>query len=354
MLTDLSVYANLDDEEEEEDGYPSEPRSAKTRLPNDIDFACEPKSSRKPAITDTFLQAKERNLQFYSRANGSQRLFSRNSLVLLAGPPKIGKTTIAIALAKAIAQGKPFAGFPMDQAAAGFLSFDDSPGEILATLDRHADVNQTTPLYLSFGGDPIDTPSGQEQIENFLIKHKGEAVLFIDSLHAAIRKSQTKDARAVRKFIDPLKRIAERAGTIILLHHTDSRGNQIADHTQLQAAVSQTIQMKLEQRENHRIIQWISKGRGTGICRIAHFRSDYETHYAPHNPNPLANLDPRDISTEPIIKALQNSILSVTELAAETDLRTSTVKKRLLKLIQDGTVKIHHQRARPKRFKIAI
>ncbi|MEI7576054.1 MAG: AAA family ATPase [Armatimonadota bacterium] len=344
MLTDLSVYANLDDDEDDQPNI----------LRTNIDFACEPKSSRKPAITDNFLQAKEKNLQFYSRANGNQRLFSQNSLVLLAGPPKIGKTTIAIALAKAIAQGKTFGGFPMEQAAAGFLSFDDSPGEILATLDRHADVNQTTPLYLSFGGDPIDTPSGQEQIENFLIKHKGEAVLFIDSLHAAIRKSQTKDARAVRKFIDPLKRIAERAGTIILLHHTDSRGNQIADHTQLQAAVSQTIQMKLEQRENHRIIQWISKGRGTGICRIAHFRSENETHYAPHNPDPLANLDPRDISTEPILKALQNGILSLAELVAETRLCAPTVKYRLTKLLKTGAVKIHHQRMGPKRYKLAI
>ncbi len=345
MLTDLSVYANLDDEEDED-----EPNVLRTN----IDFACEPRSSRKPAITDNFLQAKEKNLLFYSRANGNQRLFSQNSLVLLAGPPKIGKTTIAIALAKAISQGRPFGGFPMEQAAAGFLSFDDSPGEILATIDRHPDITANTNFYLNIEAQPIDTPQGLEAIENFLIKQRGNGIVIIDSFHAAIRKSQTKDARAVRKFIDPLKRIAERAGTIILLHHTDSRGNQIADHTQLQAAVSQTIQMKLEQRENHRIIQWISKGRGTGICRIAHFRSENETHYAPHNPNPLANLDPRDISTEPIIKALQNSILSVTELAAETDLRTSTVKKRLLKLIQDGTVKIHHQRARPKRFKIAI
>lgn len=343
MLTDLSVYANLDDDDDDEPNI----------LRTNIDFACEPKSSRKPTITDTFLQAKEKNLQFYSRANGNQRLFSQNSLVLLAGPPKIGKTTIAMALAKAIAQGRPFAGFPMDQAAAGFLSFDDSPGEILATLDRHADVNQTTPLYLSFGGDPIDTPSGQEQIENFLIKHKGEAVLFIDSLHAAIRKSQTKDARAVRKFIDPLKRIAERAGTIILLHHTDSRGNQIADHTQLQAAVSQTIQMKLEQRENHRIIQWISKGRGTGICRIAHFRSDYETHYAPHNPDPLANLDPRDISTEPVYKALHNGPKSIPELSMLTGQNVRNTYRAIQRLINAGTVKIHHRNDRPKRYQLA-
>ncbi|MDH4388284.1 MAG: AAA family ATPase [Fimbriimonas sp.] len=59
-------------------------------------------------VPDAFHQVKAERLQSYGRANGHQKLFIKNSLVLLAGPPKIGKTTIAVALGKAIAQGKPF------------------------------------------------------------------------------------------------------------------------------------------------------------------------------------------------------------------------------------------------------
>jgi len=204
---------------------------------------CYVRSGPPLAVADHFHQVKAERLQSYSRANGHQKLWIKNSLVLLAGPPKIGKTTIAVALGKAIAQGKPFGGFPLEKQSVGYLSYDDSPGEILATIDRHPDITANTNFYLNIEAQPIDTPQGLEAIENFLIKQRGNGIVIIDSFHAAIRKSQTRDARAIRKLITPLKYVAERAGTIILLHHTDARGNQIADHTQLQAAVSQTILM---------------------------------------------------------------------------------------------------------------
>lgn len=303
------------------------------------DPVCYARTGPPLPVADNFYQAKAPRLQRYSRANGYTKLFVPSSLVLLAGPPKIGKTTIAVALGKAIAQGKPFGGFPLDQQTVGYISFDDSPGEILATIDRHPDINETTNFYLNIEADPIDTPHGLEAIENFLIKQRGNGVVIIDSFHAAISKSVTRDARAMRKLVTPLKHLAERAGTIILLHHTDARGNQIADHTQLQAAVSQTIQMRQEQRDTSRIIHWKSQGRGKGICRNAYFRSDNETHFAPHNPNPLANLHPRDLSTKPIIEALQKQPMTVTDLSRYTGLTVRRVQKRLKKMLNLALVK---------------
>lgn len=289
-------------------------------------------------VPDAFHQAKSERLSSYGRANGHQKLFIKNSLVLLAGPPKIGKTTIAVALGKAIAQGKPFGGFQLEKQQVGYLSYDDSPGEILATIDRHPDITASTNFYLNIEAMPIDTPEGREAIENFLISRMGKGIVIIDSLHAAISKSQTRDARAIRKLITPLKHLAERAGTIILLHHTDARGQQIADHTQLQAAVSQTIQMKLEQRDNCRIIQWKSQGRGRRICRNAYFRSENETHYAPHNPNPLAKLDPRDRSTKPILEALAQSPMKVREISHQTGLTLRRVQKRVKQLLESSVI----------------
>ncbi|MDH4388013.1 MAG: AAA family ATPase [Fimbriimonas sp.] len=321
------------------DHYDDEPDHPLTGKANkNYDPVCYLRTGPPLPVPDAFHQVKAERLQSYGRANGHQKLWIQNSLVLLAGPPKIGKTTIAVALGKAIAQGKPFGGFQLEKQAVGYLSFDDSPGEILATIDRHPDITANTNFYLNIEAQPIDTPQGLEAIENFLIKQRGNGIVIIDSFHAAIRKSQTRDARAIRKLITPLKYVAERAGTIILLHHTDARGNQIADHTQLQAAVSQTIQMKLEQREKGRIIHWKSQGRGTGICRNAYFRSESETHYAPHNPNPLANLNPRDRSTKPILEALQKKPMNVHDLSSKTGLTVRRVQKRIKHLLESAIV----------------
>ena len=151
---------------------PDHPLNSQVNKP--YDPVCYARTGPPLPVADNFYQAKAPRLQRYSRANGYTKLFVPSSLVLLAGPPKIGKTTIAVALGKAIAQGKPFGGFPLDQQTVGYISFDDSPGEILATIDRHPDINETTNFYLNIEADPIDTPHGLEAIENFLIKQRGK------------------------------------------------------------------------------------------------------------------------------------------------------------------------------------
>ena len=128
--------------------------------------------------------------------------------------------------------------------------------------------------------EPINTKAAHIEIEDFLIQHRGDATVIIDSFHAALLDARTNDARAMRKLLNPLKRISERAGRIILIHHTNAYGTRIADHTQLQAAVSQTILMTYQQKENRRIIKWESKGRGPGATRTFHLASPDETTYS--------------------------------------------------------------------------
>ncbi len=295
-----------------------------------------------------FQQVKSKNLSTYSRANGAETLFVKNSLILLSGLPKSGKTTLAVALADAIVNGKPFAGFRMPKTAVGYVSFDDSPAEILAAIDRHQDLTEDSPFFLSIMNDPIDTRDGLEQIEDFLISQRG-GVVIIDSLHAALTKSQTRDARQVRKLITPLKRVAERAGTIILIHHTDAHGKRAADHTQIQAAVSQTILMSTQENDGYRLIKLQCKGRGTGSYRKIHILSRSETHYQQHNI--AANLHARDKSTNPILKALEQCPRTVKELIELTKLDNRVIYKRLKKLRSNGFVTSAN--SYPIKFKLA-
>lgn len=266
-------------------------------------------------------------------------LFPPNSLIVLAGQPKIGKTTIAVALAKAIATGKPFAGKPNQQQAVGYISFDDSPAEIRQTFAKHADITDQTPIYLCTDMAPINTLDAQMQIEDFLIEHQGKATVIIDSFHAALTpEARTNDARAMRKLLTPLKRISERAGRIILIHHTNAYGTRIADHTQLQASVSQTIVMTYRPLGSNRLITWDSKGRGRGATQTLSIVSPNEHTFTSDGTDFFASLDHRDKSTLPIVNALRNAKMSLSQIVKETGLSAVRVRKRLKKLTLTGLV----------------
>lgn len=296
-------------------------------IPNPRQFKSKPYSS--------FHQVKAPR---HNLTKPEEDIFPQNSLIVLAGQPKIGKTTIAIALAKAIATGKPFAGQKTKKQPVGYISFDDSPREISEAFAKHKDITEQTPIFLTTEMEPINAKAAHIEIEDFLIKHRGDATVIIDSFHAALLDARTNDARAMRKLLNPLKRISERAGRIIIIHHTNAYGTRIADHTQLQASVSQTILMTYQQREHCRLIKWQSFGRGANATQTLHIASTNETTFKPHLLDPLTDIHPQDESTKPILKALAKASKTVEQLVIETRLTPTRIHKRLRKLIELGHV----------------
>jgi RecA-family ATPase len=291
-----------------------------------------------------FFNLTDRPFKFLHRPT-TTTLFHPNSLVLLAGAPKIGKTTIALALANSIVNGIPFAGIPLPQCTVGFVSLDDSPKEIVAACHAQPGLTENNNFFLNITNEYIDQPKGLEQLEIFMSRYPS-CVVFIDSLHAAISKAQTRDARSVRRLLLPLRRIAERSGTIFLLHHTDRYGKQIADHTQIQAAVSQCI---VHQAVNHQLaahtngltcrhITWHIAGRDLGAPRKLHFLSDHPTSYKPYDPNPIHHITLRDTSTQPIINVIRHTPKSCKQIAHETGLTYRLVCKRINKLLERGSI----------------
>lgn len=294
-------------------------------------------TSEKRAKYSSFHQVKAPR---HNLTKPEEDIFPRNSLIVLAGQPKIGKTTIAIALAKAIATGKPFAGQRTKKQTVGYISFDDSPSEISEAFAKHKDINDKTPIFLTTEMEPINTKSAHIEIEEFLIQHRGEATVIIDSFHAALTpEARTNDARAMRKLLTPLKHISERAGRIILIHHSNAYGTRIADHTQLQAAVSQTILMTYQQKEKCRIIKWQSLGRGSGATQTRYMCSTSETSFHSHCPDPLSEIHSQDKSTKPIIRSLMSGAMTVKEIADKTGLKAKRCYKRLASLTTSGHVK---------------
>jgi RecA-family ATPase len=297
-------------------------------IPNPRQFKSKPYSS--------FHQVKALR---HNLSKPEEDIFPQNSLIVLAGQPKIGKTTIAIALAKAIATGKPFAGQKTKKQSVGYISFDDSPREISEAFAKHRDITDKTPIFLTTEMEPINTKGAHVEIEDFLIQHRGDATVIIDSFHAALLDARTNDARAMRKLLNPLKRISERAGRIIIIHHTNAYGTRIADHTQLQASVSQTILMTYQQKEHCRIIKWQSFGRGANATQTRYLASTDATTFKPHLLDPLTDIHPQDESTKPILKALKSGSKTVSELVVQTGLTAKRSYKRLAILMATGHVR---------------
>jgi len=71
-------------------------------------------------------------------------------LVLLASPPKSGKTCLATAMALAIATGTPFAGRETKQGAVLWLSAEENPEERHAILKSSPIADTCTPFYTCY------------------------------------------------------------------------------------------------------------------------------------------------------------------------------------------------------------
>jgi RecA-family ATPase len=266
-------------------------------------------------------------------------LFHKNTLVLLAGAPKTGKTTIALALASAMVNGEEFGGLQVPRCCVGYVSFDDSPTEIVAAAKRHPGLMQSDKFFINYSNYPIDTQYGLEQIECFMYPHR-PIVIIIDSLHAAISTAKVNDAQAVRKLLLPLRNMAGRSGTVILLHHTDKFGRQIADHTQLQAAVSQTIVHTVkdhkEANKNCRVITWKSTGRDLGAPQTFQFESFGVSDYQPRTKE--LQIHGNDRTTLPILQCLSSGAKSINEVVEKTKLDRDLVTRKLKKLSLQGRI----------------
>jgi archaellum biogenesis ATPase FlaH len=266
-------------------------------------------------------------------------LFHPHTLVVLAGAPKTGKTTIALALANALVHGRDFAGFKVPKSIVGYISYDDTLREISSAVKRQPGLGESKDFFLSVSHYEIDSQYGQERLEAFMSKRQN-VVIIIDSLHAAIRHTNPGDPRSIRKLFRPLSCIATRSGTIILLHHTDKFGRNIADHTQIQAAASQNIIHSAADRwvegENVRTITWKTVGRGLGVPRTIQFQSRSTNSYERFFPEPTIHA--RDRSTVEILKALSVKQRTANQLATLTGLPRGRVYKRLAKLVASGHV----------------
>jgi hypothetical protein len=156
----------------------------------------------------------------------------QGDLVILAAPPKTGKTAIASAMALAVAKGKPFA---QQQTAKGpvlWLALEESPAERAAVM-RSAKARRRTPFYTSYESIRPTTEDGEARLWHLSLRLQ-PALIVVDPLYAA------QSTRSNSQSLEVLKDLAKRTGTAILvLHHL--RGYQSRGEVQELSKYAQAV-----------------------------------------------------------------------------------------------------------------
>ena len=149
-----------------------------------------------------------------------EKLIPKNSIALLFGRGGIGKTSISMQIARAIANGLPFDTMQTIQTPVYYIDFENP----LAVLkERVEKIGQSENLYVWHLSNVIQPPkldsSGWE-----LYKQLPAGLLIIDTLRAS-HLSDENDSRPMSLIMGRLKELREMGFTILLLHHTP-KGNE--------------------------------------------------------------------------------------------------------------------------------
>lgn len=144
-------------------------------------------------------------------------LILSGAITLLTGDSGVGKSTLALALAGAVAHGQAWAGRAVRQRRVLYL---DRENPLYVVKDRlHRMGIAPTAALTVWGGwnDPGPPAPAAPAIMEYAVGQK--PLIVVDSL-VAFHDGSEQDATETRRFLDQLRRLANLGATVLLIHHT--------------------------------------------------------------------------------------------------------------------------------------
>jgi putative DNA primase/helicase len=179
------------------------------------------------------------------------------SLVLIAGKPKEGKTTLTYEAAVNIAQGRSFLGRATRQCGVLILAVEEHRRDVRTRLHNQGAASLEN-LYLCIG--PLSpNPTFFANVQRFVQSH-GVKLIVIDTLAAFWHVENENDASEMTRAVKPLLQLARESGAcVLLIHHArksdGSHGDEIRGSGALFGLVDVALVMKRHAVENQRLLQ---------------------------------------------------------------------------------------------------
>jgi hypothetical protein len=154
---------------------------------------------------------------------------ARGALTLLAGPSKVGKSTLLFALLRAMASGETtFLDRTLTPGPVVYLS-EESGSSVIEKLDA-AGIENDAPLGIVTREDAFPRPAWADSVNQAVgeARRLGAALIVVDTLAswAGLAAEQEKDAGAIQAAIEALTKAAAAGIAVILIHHHRKGGGE--------------------------------------------------------------------------------------------------------------------------------
>lgn len=181
-------------------------------------------------------------------------------LIILASPPKYGKSLLMLDLCLSVATGKDFLGHKTNAGQCLYLALEDSPRRLKDRMGKVLD-SEDAPSNFDYAVNSESLESGLiNQLENYITEKKDTKLIVIDTLQKVrghINKNDTLYSNDYKE-IGYLKKFADKYNiALILVHHLRKMSdnadvfNQISGTNGISGAADTMIVMSKEKRSNN-------------------------------------------------------------------------------------------------------
>jgi hypothetical protein len=255
-------------------------------------------------------------------------------LVVLAGDPKAGKSTLVCALALAVAQGRPFLGYPVKQTGVLILALEEHPRDVRRRLERLG-ARPGDRLAVHVGPVGRD-PETRAAIARY-IAEQGIGLVVVDTLTRFWSVEDENDNAQVARALEPLIELAhETNACILLVHHTRKNpgeggtpGRDIRGASALLASVDQALVLSREGTRR----RLDAVGRYAETPALVHYELVGNEFQRVDTGDAPASGHRRSAEVEDrVLAALGEDPLTVEELSNRTELDEKAVRNALKRL----------------------
>ena len=175
-------------------------------------------------------------------------LLRRGGLSFLFAAPKVGKSSTARTLARAVALGLPWLGREVQQGGVVYLALEEMPVDVQEHFHQ-MDLPETAPVEIVFEREPRETFKNLEQ----LIDKFHPSLVIVDTLIQLVQIGDINDYARTARALQPLLALTRRSNAHVLcLHHARKSGGSHGAEGLGSQALSGTVDVILSlKREEH-------------------------------------------------------------------------------------------------------